>query len=157
MAGDDAELTPAEALRELLEALVDAFGIEADVLVEEHDGVLRGVVGGDQTSPLIGEAGSVIDAVQHLAQRVVLRGGEGLRVVVDVGGYRESRETELRAQADRAADVAVAEGKDVPLSPMPAAERRFVHEHLRERGDVDTHSEGDEPRRRLIVAPLDGR
>jgi spoIIIJ-associated protein len=156
MADDDAEPTPSEALRELLEALVDAFGIDADVAVEEQDGVLRGAVSGDQTSPLIGDGGSVIDAVQHLAQRVVLRGGEGLRVVVDVGGYRERREAELRVQADRAADAAVAEGKDVPLSPMPAAERRFVHEHLRERGDVGTHSEGDEPQRRLIVGPLDG-
>jgi spoIIIJ-associated protein len=155
MSEDDAELTPAEVLREMLEALVDAFGIEADVAVEEQDGVLRGMVSGDQASPLIGESGSVVDAVQHLAQRVVLRGGEGLRVVVDVGGYRERRETELRGQADRAADTAVAEGADVPLSPMPAAERRFVHEYLRERGDVSTHSEGDEPRRRLIVGALD--
>jgi len=84
----------------------------------------------------------------------VLRGGEDFRVVVDAGGYRSRRESELRAEADRAADEAVADGREVTLAPMPAAERRFVHEHLRGRGDVGTHSEGDEPRRRLVVAPL---
>jgi spoIIIJ-associated protein len=153
MTDDDAELTPAETLRELLEVLIDAFGVEGAVTVEEHDGVLRGAVTGEQVGVLVGDHGSVADAVQHLAQRVVLRGGEGLRVVVDVGGYRERREVELRAEADRAADTAIAEQTEVPLAPMPAAERRFVHEHLRERGDVSTHSEGDEPRRRLIVTP----
>jgi spoIIIJ-associated protein len=73
---------------------------------------------------------------------------------VDADGYRGRREAELRSEAERAADTAVAEGRPVALSAMPAAERRFVHEHLRERGGVETHSEGDEPRRRLIVAPL---
>jgi spoIIIJ-associated protein len=155
MTTDDTELDPPQALRELLEALVDAFGIEADVAVVEQDGTLRGTVSGADVEALVGEHGSVVDAVQHLAQRIVLRGGEGLRVVVDVGGYRERREAELIVQADRAADAAVAEHVEVPLAPMPAAERRFVHEYLRERGDVGTHSEGDEPRRRLIVAPVD--
>jgi spoIIIJ-associated protein len=96
----------------------------------------------------------VLNAIQHLAQRIVLHGGEGLRVQVDAGGYRERREAELRVEADSAANEALAEGREVALSPMPATERRFVHEHLRDRGDVGTHSEGDEPHRRLIVAPL---
>jgi spoIIIJ-associated protein len=152
---EDGELSPVAALRELLETLVEAFGAEAKVVVEERDGVLRGAVEGSGAEALIGERGSVIDAIQHLAQRVVLHGGEGLRVVVDAGGYRQRREGELCAEADRAADTVLAERREVALSPMPAAERRFVHEHLRERGDVGTHSEGDEPRRRLIVAPLD--
>jgi spoIIIJ-associated protein len=153
MTSDEGDLTPAEELAEVLELLVDAFGLDADVTIEEADGVLRGAVNGAEVGALIGERGSVVDAVQHLAQRIVLRGGDGLRVNVDVGGYRGRRETELRAEADRAAATAVAEQKEVALSPMPPAERRFVHEHLRERGDVETHSEGDEPRRRLIVAP----
>jgi spoIIIJ-associated protein len=151
---DQAELSPAETLRELLEVLVEAFGLDANVRVEETDGVLRGTIDGANVDAIVGERGSVIDAVQHLAQRIVLRGGEGVRVSVDAGGYRDRRETELRSEADRAADTAVAEGREVELAPMPAAERRFVHEHLRERGDVGTHSEGDEPRRRLVVEPL---
>jgi spoIIIJ-associated protein len=151
---DEDDLTPAEALRELLDTLAAAFGVEPGVTVEEGDGVLRGSLEGDGVEALVGEHGSVIDAVQHLAQRIVLRSGDELRLVVDAGGYRDRREAELRAEADRAADAAIAESREVALAPMPAAERRFVHEHLRDRGDVGTHSEGDEPRRRLIVAPL---
>jgi spoIIIJ-associated protein len=153
MSTDD-DLSPAEALRELLETLADAFALDAAIEVEEQDGVLRGSVTGTGADALVGERGAVIDAIQHLAQRVVLRGEEELRLVVDAAGYRGRREAELRTEADRAADAAVGEGREVALAPMPAAERRFVHEHLRDRGDVGTHSEGDEPRRRLIVAPL---
>jgi spoIIIJ-associated protein len=153
MSTDDTDLTPADALREMLEVLIDAFGLEADVTIEESDGVLRGSVDGEDVEALIGDRGSVVDAVQHLAQRLVLRGGEGLRVVVDVGGYRVRREAELIAQANMAADAAIVDGAAVPLQAMPASERRFVHEYLRERGDVTTHSEGDEPRRYLVVTP----
>ena len=147
------ELTPREELRELLETLVEAFGVDASVALAEHDGVLRGSVEGPGAEALVGPDGSIIEAVQHLAQRIVLRGAEGPRVVVDAAGYRGRREDALRAEADRVAVLVVSEGRDIALSPMPAAERRFVHEYLRERGDVDTHSEGDEPRRRLVVSP----
>jgi spoIIIJ-associated protein len=101
----------------------------------------------------VGAGGDVLEAVQHLAQRIVLRGAGGLRVVVDAAGYRSRREEALRREADRVADRAVSEGRDIAMRPMPATERRFVHEYLRERGDVATHSEGDEPRRRLVVSP----
>jgi spoIIIJ-associated protein len=154
MTEDDDEFTPAEELEDLLETLADAFDIgDPDVEVREEDGVLRGSVEGDGAEALVGAHGAVLDAVQHLAQRIALRGASGLRVVVDAAGYRGRREDELRAEADRVAGIVVSEGRDVALRPMPAAERRFVHEYLRERGDVATHSEGDEPRRRLVVSP----
>ena len=85
----------------------------------------------------------------------MLRGAADLRVVVDAAGYRARREDELREEADRAAETVLSEGRRIALRPMPAAERRFVHEYLRERGYVETHSEGDEPRRRLVVTPGD--
>jgi spoIIIJ-associated protein len=151
--GDDNDPTPSEALRELLDTLVEAFELEAEVTVEEIDGVLLGSVAGPDVEVLVGDRGSVLDAVQHLAQRFALRGGEGLRVRVDIGGYRARRETELRADADRAAERAIAEGRPIALAPMLAVDRRVIHEHLRDRGDVATHSEGEEPQRRLIIAP----
>jgi len=145
-------LTPPEELRELLETLAEAFGIDGEVVVSENDGVLRGAVEGPGAEALVGADGAIIEAVQHLAQRIVLRGAGGLRVVVDAAGYRRGREDALRVEADRVADLVLSEGRAIALRPMPAAERRFVHEHLRERGDVATHSEGDEPRRRLVVS-----
>ena len=60
----------------------------------------------------------------------------------------------LRASADQAAEAAVHDGRPVPLEPMSALERKVVHEHLKTRHDVETYSEGQEPVRRLVVAPL---
>jgi spoIIIJ-associated protein len=77
-----------------------------------------------------------------------------VRVVIDANGYRERRAEALRAQADDAADEALSSGKPVALDPLPPFERRIVHEYLRERGDVETHSEGNEPQRYLVIAPL---
>jgi spoIIIJ-associated protein len=149
----DGELPPEEEFRDLLETLAEAFGLDATVVIEEDDGVLRGSVEGPGAEALVGEDGVVLEAVQHLAQRIVLRGASGSRVVVDAAGYRGQREQALRGEADRVAGQVLSEGREIALRPMPAAERRFLHEYLRERGDVETHSEGDEPRRRLVVSP----
>ena len=155
MIDEDDELTPEEELQDLLETLAAALDVNGQVTVSEDDGVVRGSVEGDGAEALVGPDGSVLEAIQHLAQRIVLRGAEGLRVVVDAAGYRDRREDELREEADRVADLVVSERRRIALRPMPAAERRFVHEYLRDRGDVETHSEGEEPRRRLVVSPGD--
>jgi spoIIIJ-associated protein len=103
----------------------------------------------------IGRRGQTIDAVQHLAQRIVFpEGPSPVRVVVDADGYRARRVETLQADAEQAAEEALRSGLSVELEPMPASERRIVHEYLRERGGVETHSEGDEPERRLVVSPL---
>ena len=153
----DGSLSPPEELRDLLETVVEAFGLDAAVRVEQDGELLTGTVSGDDIGLLIGHHGHTIDAVQHVAQRVVLQaGGSGLRVVVDAAGYRERRAETLRGQADDAAAEALRAGRPVELEPMTSPERRIVHEYLRERGDVETYSEGDEPDRRLVVAPLAG-
>ena len=151
----DSELSPEDELRDLLETLVDAFGVDAQIVTSADGEEIRGAIEGPGAQAFLIDDGAVIEAVQHLAQRIVLRGGGGLRVIVDAGGYRARREAALRDEADQAAERVVTERRGVALSPMPAAERRYVHEYLRERGDVDTHSEGDEPRRRLVVSPRD--
>ena len=94
--------------------------------------------------------------MQHLAYKVAGTGGSaGPRVIVDAAGYRERREAVLQRQADEAAERALDSGRPVALDEMTSSERRVVHEHLRDRGDVDTHSEGDEPHRHLVVTPKD--
>lgn len=147
---------PLEMLGELLEEIVDSLGLDVDVSVEESDGVLTGSVEGEDVGLLIGRRGQTIDAVQHLAQRIVFRGSSPTaRVVVDADGYRERRVRQLHEEADGAAEEVLREGSPVELDPMPASERRVVHEYLRDRGDVGTHSEGDEPERYLVVSPLE--
>jgi spoIIIJ-associated protein len=153
---DADELEPAEALEELLEEVADGLGLDVEVEVREGDGLLRGNLRGDDVGLFIGRRGQTIDAVQHLAQRIVFREGPSpVRVVIDADGYRERRAESLQADAEEAAEEARRSGSPVELDPMPAAERRIVHEYLRERGGVGTHSEGDEPERRLVVSPLD--
>jgi spoIIIJ-associated protein len=159
-ADDDAdaeELEPAAALEELLEEVADGLGLAVDVDVQEGNGVLRGSLRGEDVGLFIGRRGQTIDAVQHLAQRIVFpEGPSSVRVVVDADGYRERRVEMLQAEAEQAAEEAQRSRRPIELDPMPASERRIVHEYLRERGGVETHSEGDEPERRLVVSPLDG-
>lgn len=158
---DDGELAeepedPREVLRDLLEEVVDGLGLDVDVHVEESDGVLTGRVEGEDVGLLIGRRGQTIDAVQHLAQRIVFQGGAAdARVVIDADGYRERRAQALRTIALDAAEDALANGESVELDPMPASERRIVHEFLRDRDDVSTHSEGEEPERYLVVEPVE--
>ena len=75
-------------------------------------------------------------------------------MTVDAAGYRERRAGRLRATADQAAETAVNHRRAVPLEAMSALERKVIHEHLKARHDVETYSEGQEPSRRLVVAPL---
>ncbi|HEY0517166.1 MAG TPA: R3H domain-containing nucleic acid-binding protein [Solirubrobacteraceae bacterium] len=152
----DDELEPVEALEELLEEIVDDLSLDAEIEVQEKDGVLAGRVEGESVGLFIGRRGQTIDAVQHLAQRIVFPDGPAeLRVVIDANGYRERRAEALRAEADDAADDALSSGEAVELDPLPPFERRIVHEYLRERGDVETHSEGNEPDRFLVITPAD--
>ncbi len=146
-----------ERVRELMERIADEAGIDADVEVHEDP---EGVVGefvGDDLGLLIGHHGQTIDAIQHLAYRIAYRGvAPRKRVVIDAAGYRERRAVALRAAADQAAETAVHDRRPVSLEAMSAMERRVVHEHLKTRHDVETYSEGQEPDRRLVVAPVVG-
>jgi spoIIIJ-associated protein len=158
-AGDagDEELSPAEALEDLLEEIIAGLGLDAGIEIDERDGVLTGRVEASDAGLFIGRHGQTIDAVQHLAQRILFpEGPSPIRVVIDANGYRERRAETLRGEADEAADDALSSGQPVELAPMPASERRIVHEYLRERGGVETHSEGNEPERHLVVSALPG-
>jgi spoIIIJ-associated protein len=143
-----------ELVTDLLERIAAALDLEATVRVEEVEGQLIGTLDGDDLGLFIGRHGQTIDAVQHLAQRIVhARTGELRRVVIDAEGYRARRRESLERQADQAAEEALRDDRPVALDAMTASERRLVHEYLRERGGVDTHSEGDEPDRHLVVSP----
>ena len=145
---------PMDLLGDLLEEIAEALGLDVEVELEEGDGILTGTFNGEGVGLLIGRRGQTIDSVQHLAQRIVFHEGPSpVRVVIDADGYRARRAESLRAEAEDAAEEALRLDRPVELEPMPASERRIVHEHLRERGGVETHSEGTEPARYLVVSP----
>lgn len=152
-AQDDGD--PGDAVRELLERVVEALGLDATVEIADDGETCIGTVHGEDLGLFIGRHGQTIDAVQHLAQRVTgARASHGRRIVIDAEGYRERREVMLCRQADHAAVDALRYGRPVALDAMTASERRIVHEYLRDHGEVQTYSEGDEPDRHLVVAPL---
>jgi spoIIIJ-associated protein len=147
-----------DRVQEMLETVKEALGLDAEIRVEQDDEGIRGVLDGDDLGLFIGRHGQTIDAVQHLAFKAANRDGGrgGVRVVVDAAGYRSRREQALHRQAEQAAADAIRGGRPVALDAMSATERKVVHEHLKDRGDVETYSEGVEPDRHLVVAPLDG-
>jgi spoIIIJ-associated protein len=147
--------SPVARVRELMERIAGAAGVDASVTVREESDGLHGEYVGDDLGLLIGHHGQTIDAIQHLAYRIAARGdGDRRSVVVDAAGYRERRAETLRATADQAAQTATSDRRAVPLESMSALERKVIHEHLKDRHDVETYSEGQEPSRYLVVAPL---
>src|SRR3981189_1180347 len=102
-AGDGAsgELEPVDALEDLLEEIADGLGLDVDVEVDEEAGVLNGPLKGEDVGLSFGRQGKTIDAVQHLAQRIVFPDGPAaVRIVIDANGYRERRAEALRSDAD---------------------------------------------------------
>jgi spoIIIJ-associated protein len=146
---------PAERVRAILERVVDELRIDASIEIDEGEEEIVGRIEGDEVGLLIGRRGQTIDAVQLLCYRAAFRGRQDRkRVVVDAAGYRDRRREAIERQADRAADRAFKAGKEIELEPMTPTERRVVHQHLKDRGGIETFSEGQEPERRVIVAPL---
>jgi spoIIIJ-associated protein len=147
----------AARVRELMERIVDAAGVDATVEVRDGDDGLHAEFVGEDVGLLIGHHGQTIDAIQHLAYRIAGSNRDPahrVSVLVDAAGYRERRAETLRATADQAAQQATSGRRAVSLDAMSALERKVIHEHLKDRHDVETYSEGQEPSRHLVVAPL---
>ncbi|WCO67103.1 Jag N-terminal domain-containing protein [Iamia majanohamensis] len=137
--------------------LVDAFGAEARIEVVEIDDETREVqVHGEDLGLLIGPRGATLQAVHELARTVVFRqapdGQEG-RVRIDIGGYRERRREALERFATQVAEQVAASGTPKSLEPMSPPDRKVVHDAINEVAGVVTSSEGEEPRRRVVVSP----
>ena len=147
--------TPADEIEDLLVMVAEALGLDAEVEVMEEPGQIRAVLHGEDLGLFIGRHGQTIDAVQHLAYKVAARTiTPAPKVEVDAAGYRDRRRQALERQADQAAGDAVRSRRPVALDAMSATERKVVHEYLKDREDVETYSEGTEPDRHLVVAPL---
>ena len=145
-----------EALAEVVQAAVDGLGLTATVIIEdgEENGLIARIEG-DGLDPIIGRDGEVLDAVQVLAAQAVRRqpGGQRRGVLVDAGDYRAHRAELLTRLAHKAADEAVEYAEEIELEPMSALDRRTVHMALADRADIETRSEGEDPRRRIVVVP----
>ncbi len=148
----------ARVLEEIVTATVEGLGLDANVVIEDGpEGGLIARVSGDDIEAIIGRNGEVLDAVQSLAAQAVRRidGNQRRGVLVDANDHRAQRAGLLTRLAIRAADEAVEYGEEIELEPMTAMDRRTVHMALADREGIETRSEGDDPRRRIVVVPLD--
>ena len=150
---DESEL--AGTVRELLERIVGAIGVHAQLEIEEDDETVTAAFFGRDLGLLIGKHGQTIDAIQYLVNAIVYRGQMEDRkaIVVDAAGYRERRKASLDALALRSAERATSAGQRVELEPMTAVERKVVHVRLKDYPGVTTSSEGTEPNRFVVIEP----
>ncbi len=109
---------------------------------------------GDDLSILIGRRSETLNAIQYISSLIISRElNKWVPFMIDVQGYRERRERQLKLLAKRMAEQAISTGRRQILEPMPANERRLIHIELREHPDVETSSIGEEPNRKVTVFP----
>ena len=146
----------ADVGREFLVGLLASFRAQAEVEVRELDeDTVELAVTGNDLGLLIGQAGATLTALQEVTRTVVQRrtGGRNGRILVDVAGYRQKRKAALeRFVTDVAAQVKES-GLRRALEPMHAADRKVVHDTINTLDGVTTSSEGEEPRRRVVISP----
>lgn len=146
----------AEVAAEFLRGVLDRFGMEATVAIREVDeDTVEVAVDGDELGLLIGPKGATLSALQDLARTVVQRrtSARNGRLLVDVSGYRQRRREALERFAETAAQQVLASGSRAVLEPMSAADRKVLHDKINSIDGVVTASEGEEPRRRVVILP----
>ncbi len=142
----------AKKARDFLKGTCERMGVNATFEIMEAPEQLRIKLAGEEMSVLIGRRGETLDSIQYLTSLCVNRGREKyLRITLDAENYRAKREEALRKLAVRMANKAKKSGKRVALEPMNPYERRILHSALQDDEMVSTHSEGEEPYRRVII------
>ncbi|MBR3240630.1 MAG: protein jag [Oscillospiraceae bacterium] len=148
-----AEDSPAGIAHAFLMELTKLMGVDVTIdMGTDAEGNVFGYINGDTLGILIGRRGETLDAVQYLTSLKVNRGREGYtRVTLDTENYRAKREDTLIRLANRMANRALRTGRKVSLEPMNPYERRIIHYALQQTEGVDTHSEGEEPNRHVVI------
>ena len=141
--------------RSLVARIVEAIGVDAEVVARDEPEAIVVTCSGPDVGLLIGRHGQTIDAVQYLLNVIAYRayGDDKRDVVVDAAGYRARRQATLESLADRVAERVLESGEPEELEPMTAVERKVVHLRLKEIAGIGTTSEGTEPNRYVVVVP----
>lgn len=146
----------AEMVKDFLVGLLDAFGLEGEVECKVEEDIILANITGEQTEALVGPKGAILQAIMELSRTIVQRKSQaGARIRLDIGGYTERRREALRIYTARLVEKVTEEGGEVMLEPMNAADRKVVHDAAADLGGVRTFSEGEEPRRSVVIAALE--
>ncbi|MEA2686133.1 MAG: spoIIIJ-associated protein [Actinomycetota bacterium] len=152
----DSDIDAGELAEEFVEGLLERFGAKYELERRDiDDDTVEIVVNGDDLGVLIGPRGQTLAAVQELARTVVQRKAPGARtrILVDISGYRMARREALERFTRGVADQVVASGVARVLEPMSPPDRKVVHDTVNTIDGVSTTSEGEEPRRRVVIMP----
>jgi len=150
----------ADVVAGFLTGLAEQFGVAGTATTierVEEDTVEVRLDGGD-LGLLIGPKGQTLQTVQELARTVVQRRGGGIqegRIRIDVAGYRQRRREALARFTHQVAATVLESGSEKALEPMNAADRKVVHDTVNDIAGVRTMSQGEEPRRRVVLLPDD--
>jgi spoIIIJ-associated protein len=138
-----------------LSGLVTAFGTKGDVSVNRVDDEIEVRVDGSELGLMVGPGGATLLAIQDLTRVASQRrlGDQDTRLRIDIAGYRERRREALSRFAEKVATEVKETGSARMLEPMNSADRKIVHDTLAEFEGVSTRSEGEDPRRRVVVEP----
>ncbi len=147
----------AERMLDILQRLADSTGLTLTVEGGATNGRYVSLsIGGDDAGYMVGKNGEVINSLQYLLNIIYNQQvGNGVRATLDGNDYRAKREEQLTILANRIASQVEKRGEEAVLDALPAFERRIIHKALGEHNSVMTYSEGEEPNRRVVIAPRD--
>ncbi len=154
--------TPEEYIKYFLQNLVEQMGVQGEVVAQvsedgkqQNEGLIHLEVTGENLGVLIGKRGSTLNALQYLANVVYQRQfqEDRGRIILDIENYRQKRKKTLEQLAKNLAAKAKKTKKEIVLEPMTPQERRIIHMTLKDNNDVVTYSQGNEPYRKVVIAP----
>ena len=155
---DKHELLVAEgdAAGDYLERLLDILDFDGDIDLDvEGERAVVSIIGDGDVGKLVGERGEVLDALQELTRlAATAETGQRSRLMLDVAGYRARRRNELGELGVSTAEHVLDSGEEIKLPVMNPFERKIVHDAVATVAGVQSSSEGEEPRRRVVVSPV---
>ena len=145
-----------EIVKDFLTGLVDVYGLEGEVVTKIEDDVIVADIKGEQTEALIGVRGSVRSAIHELTRTVIQRyASDTARLRLDIAGYAERRREALTIYASQLIEQLERDGGELMLEPMSSADRKVIHDAAATSELVTSYSEGDPPRRYVVLARSD--
>ncbi len=147
----------AKALLGLLQGILKSGNLDVKAAISGMNGrYVNLTIDGRDVGHLVGKQGEVLNALQYVLNIIANQQiGNGVRATLDGNDYRTRREAALTKLANSIADQVIQRGEEAVLDALPAFERRIVHKALSENGKVSTYSEGEEPNRRVVIAPAE--
>lgn len=151
----DVLVAEGDAAGDYLERLLDILDFDGDIDLDvEGERAVVSIIGEGDLTKLVGDHGEVLDALQELTRLAAMaETGQRSRLMLDIAGYRARRRSELDELGRTLAEQVVSSGEPVRLSPMNPFERKIVHDAVGRVDGAESSSEGEEPRRRVVISP----